>query len=40
MVVLEEIMALTTKKIGTKGRKQLNNRERFGKLIGKNDGLG
>jgi DNA-binding MurR/RpiR family transcriptional regulator len=34
MVVLEEIMALTTKKIGAKGHDQLKNREEFGKLIG------
>ncbi|MFT7031994.1 MAG: DNA-binding MurR/RpiR family transcriptional regulator [Cyclobacteriaceae bacterium] len=40
MVVLEEIMALTTKKIGTKGHDQLKNREEFGNLIGRNDGSG
>jgi DNA-binding MurR/RpiR family transcriptional regulator len=34
MVVLEEIMALTTNKIGKKGHQQLKNREEFGKLIG------
>lgn len=34
MVVLEELMALTTKKIGKKAHQQLNKREEFGKLIG------
>ncbi len=39
MVVLEEIMAQTTKKLGNKGRKQLKNRENFGKLISGTSGL-
>lgn len=39
MVVLEEIMAQTTKKLGSKGRKQLKNRENFGKLISGPSGL-
>ena len=39
MVVLEEIMDQTTKKIGSKGRKQLKRRESFGKLISEKNQL-
>ncbi len=39
MVVLEEIMALTTKKLGRKGRSQLKSRENFSKRISGSNGL-
>lgn len=39
MVVLEEIMALTTKKIGRTGRSQLKSRENFSNLMGGSKGL-